>query len=510
MLRTTSYRRNKGLRAGSFFERIFLQQKLGNGFGYAVIALIAIAFGYLVATEPMAGIGLFAVVVGLFIVIACLLSTETGLYVNMVYAFFSSWASRFFFQDHFQVGIVADVLLWATFLSLFFGKPEFKKEFRDVSHSVVVVAILLYTFFLLIELFNPYARSFDGWFQTFRRFLTCVFLIYIAYSVFKNYAAIKRYLTVLYVLALIVGIYGCIQQWHGMFGFEMNIVWANAKGNLVFINGGDLRKFSTMTDPLAFGDIMAACALFFLIIANYTRKRSKKLMLIAGTIPMLLGMAYSGTRTANVMVITGIAVYVLLTINKKSTRIFAVVSALLFVFLLKVPIYSNGPLNRFRSSFEGKKDASFNVRETNRKSIQPYMYAHPIGGGLCTTGESGLRYNPGHELAGFPPDSSYVRKALETGWIGLLLIMILYFVNMKYGLRGFFRTTSEKRKMFYAATLAVLMSFYIAEFPQEALGQLSDMVIYYPFIAILIRLRHWDERDAIALEARNPEKNTQY
>jgi hypothetical protein len=146
-------------------------------------------------------------------------------------------------------------------------------------------------------------------------------------------------------------------------------------------------------------------------------------------------------------------------------------------------------LNRFRSSFIGKEDASFNVREINRQSIQPYIYSHPIGGGLCTSGETGIRYNPGHELAGFPPDSSYLRKALETGWIGLIFIMVIYFITLKYGIRGYFDSRNSTYKIIFAAIIAHLFAFYIAEFPQEALGQISDMVVYYPLLAIMIRLR---------------------
>ena len=288
-------------------------------------------------------------------------------------------------------------------------------------------------------------------------------------------------------------LYGCIQQWHGFFDFELAVIHKGLQ--VVYINGGELRKFSSMSDPMSYGVIMAACSLFFLIIALNQKKPLTKWVLIGGSIFMILGMAYSGTRTANVMFVAGIGMYVLLTINKKITQRFAIAATVIFVFLLYVPIYSNGTLNRFRTSFLGGGDASFSVREVNREFIQPYIYAHPIGGGLCTTGEPGKRYNPGHYLAGFPPDSSYLRKALETGWIGLAFIFLIYFITLRYAIHGFFSTKKEKRKVLYAAASSFLLSFYIAEFPQEALGQLTDMVIYYPIIAILIKLRTLDNEE---------------
>jgi cell division protein FtsW (lipid II flippase) len=246
-----------------------------------------------------------------------------------------------------------------------------------------------------------------------------------------------------------------------------------------------------MSDPLSYGVVMATSALFFLIIAPF-QKPMARFIILAGTVFMLLGMAYSGTRTANVMVVLGIGIFVLLTFHKKATRIFAFGCGLVFLFLLYAPIYGNGTINRFRTSFIGKEDASYNVREINRHLIQPYIHSHPIGGGLCTSGEPGLRFNPGHELAGFPPDSGYLRKALETGWIGLIFIVMLYFITLQFGIRGYFRTRSDQRRVLYVACIACLFALYVAEFPQEAIGQITDMVLYYPFIAILIQMRKMD------------------
>jgi hypothetical protein len=122
-----------------------------------------------------------------------------------------------------------------------------------------VIAILVLFFYLLIELFNPYAHSFDGWYQTFRKSLGALFLLFIAYTAFDDYKSIKNFLTLLFIVCTISGIYGCIQEWHGLFDFER--AWAMADENrfgLIFI-GGDFRKFSTMSDPTAYGIMMASC-----------------------------------------------------------------------------------------------------------------------------------------------------------------------------------------------------------------------------------------------------------
>ncbi|MBA2746248.1 MAG: O-antigen ligase family protein [Flavisolibacter sp.] len=498
MLRVEQIRSRSKLQKGpNFFERVFLEEKMQNLPGFIIVGLVALVFGYLISTEFTVGLGVFGVILGLFIVIACLLSAEAGFLITMVFSFFAFYFNRLIFQDEFQVGIVSDILIAATFLGLFINRKDVKKNFKRLSQSVIFIFIMVYAMFLMIQLFNPNAHSFEGWFQTFRRFLICIFLLIIAYNIFSSQASIRRFVKMFFILAFISGLYGCIQQWHGYFQYELDLIYAG--GEVFYINGGELRKIGTMSDPLSYGVVMAVSATFFLIIAPFQKPLYRAIILF-GVIFMLLGMAYSGTRTANVMVVIGIGIFIMLTFNKKATRIFAFGSAFLFLFLLYAPIYGNGTINRFRTSFIGKEDASFNVREVNRNSIQPYIHSHPIGGGLCTSGEPGLRFNPGHQLAGFPPDSGYLRKALETGWIGLFLIMVLYYITMRQGILAYFRTKNEKRKLLYVATIACLFSFYVAEFPQEAVGQITDMVIYYPFIALLLRLRHMDVDEEKARE----------
>jgi hypothetical protein len=175
--------------------------------------------------------------------------------------------------------------------------------------------------------------------------------------------------------------------------------------------------------------------------------------------------------------------------NKTSTKIFAVIAGLGFVVLMYGPFYGNSTINRFRTTFSGSNDPSFKVREMNRAFIQPYIYSHPIGGGLCTTGAGGLRFNPTHYLAGFPPDSGYLKKALETGWIGLIIICVLYFVILKNCIKGYFEATHPDIKILFAASCAFLFSFYIADFAQDAIGQITDTVVYYPLIAITLKLK---------------------
>jgi len=481
------------LKIEELWSKLFVEQKLNNWFGYLLAFSAAAVLGLLMGKNMILGFGLSGFIFGFAVVIVCMLNTEAGLYINIVYSFFAFHFSRFLFNDNFPVGVASDVLVLATFLSLVIRRIDFKKSFTQFTQRSAVIWILILFLYLAIELFNPNGHSIAGWYQTFRKMLGAVLVLFIAFNVFVDYRSIRKFLTVLFILCTITGIYGCIQQWHGLFNFE--IAWAMADENrfgLIFING-DYRKFSTMSDPTAYGVLMAACSVLFIIIAANQKNVRQKIILITGSIFMILGMAYSGTRTANAMVVGGFVIYILLTLHKKNTQLFAVIGAIVFAALMYVPIYDNATLNRFRTTFMGSNDASYQVREQNRAFIQPYIYAHPFGGGLCTTGGGGLRFNPNHYLAGFPPDSGYLQKALETGYIGLAIICMLYFAILKSGVNGYFHSRNKYYKILYAACTASIFTFYIAEFSQEAIGQITDLVVYYPLIALVIKLRYLEE-----------------
>ena len=473
----------------SYLQDVFLNKKLNSWLGFLLIAGIAALFGYIMTKGVVLGVGVIGFIVGLSVILICFLNSEAGVYINMVYAFFSSHFSRFLFNDEFPVGIPTSVLVIVTFLGLFVNNVNLKENTSRFFKRRPIVFLFIIFIYLCVQLFNPIPHSFEGWFQVIRKVFEPMLMLFIVYNVFTDYRKIARFFKALFICVFIVGLYGCLQQWHGLFSFEE--AWARSddeRFGLIFING-NFRKFSTMSDPTAFGITMAACVLLFMVIGINEKKISRKLILFAGSFVMLLGMVYSGTRTANAMVVGGASLFSLLTIHKTASKVFTLFGVFAFLFLIYVPIYDNPTLIRFRTSFKGNKDESYRVREENRASIRPYIYSHPFGGGLSSTGGNGEKYNPHHELAGFPPDSGYLNKALETGWVGLAMSCILYFVTLQYAIQGYFRVKSDKIKTLFAASAALLFSFYLGELVQEAVGQFANMVVYYPIVAIIIKLR---------------------
>jgi cell division protein FtsW (lipid II flippase) len=236
---------------------------------------------------------------------------------------------------------------------------------------------------------------------------------------------------------------------------------------------------------------VAAGALLTLILGFSVKKFSRKAMLLVSSTFMFLAMAYSGTRTAYSVIPAGVILFVLMTITRRNTLIFACFFLAVFVVIIWGPIYGNPTINRIRSTFEFSEEASMKVRDINRKNIQPYIYTHPIGGGLATSGMQGLEYNPAHYLAGFPPDSGFLRTAVETGWIGLALQCLLYFIIIQSGVRVFYQSNDKKIKMYALAITIPLFCFIVAQYAQVSIGQIPGCFVFYPGLAMIARLKNF-------------------
>ena len=476
-----------------FLYRAFLGEKLNNWVGVVLVVAIAGLFAFLLSQNLLLGLEVFAAVIGICVLCLCIFSASAGLYIIMLYTFGASAVSRFLLNDQLPVGVGIDVLVFATFFGLFFSNDNLKDDSRRFFKSPPVIWYTIIVVYLTFELFNPIGHSFGGWMQVMRKVFESFLIVFIAYNVFDSVARIKTFIKTLFAFTLVLGLYGCFQQWHGLLQTEIN--WVNAdelRYGLIAI-WGEYRKFSLLGGPTEFGMVMAACSLFYILIGLNEKKMRDKIIYIAGAVFMVLGMSYSGTRTANAMFAGGIVLFLLLTIQKKSSRFLAFAAVLAFLFVMYVPIYSSATLLRFRSTFSATQDASYNVRETNRRSVQPFIWSHPVGSGLSTTGGMGQRYNPANPNAGFPTDSSYLNKALESGWIGMLLTCILYFVMLQYTFRGYFLAKNKQFKTWFAASAAFFFSFFLGEMTQEAVGVISNMAIYFPIFALVLRLREFSE-----------------
>ena len=224
----------------------------------------------------------------------------------------------------------------------------------------------------------------------------------------------------------------------------------------------------------------------------------KKIILIVLIVLFLTAMLFSGTRGAYVLVPAAMVLFLILRFSR-DVLIGSVIAGFLIICLIFVPT-SNQNILRFQTAFKPSDDASFKVRSANQKRIQPYILTHPIGGGLGATGAWGSRFAPNSYLASFPPDSGYVRVAVELGWIGLLLFCSLMFFILREGINNYFTIVNPELKTYCMAMLLMVFAYNIGNYPQEALVQFPSSIYFYVAAALITVTKRIDDKEIKALK----------
>ncbi|MFA6947275.1 MAG: O-antigen ligase family protein, partial [Pedobacter sp.] len=284
-------------------------------------------------------------------------------------------------------------------------------------------------------------------------------------------------------LSVFAGLFGFKQQFIGFFGYEEAYLYSDPIiMDLLFING-QWRKFSIFSDPTAFSYNMILSSLLCIGMMFGPVSKLKKAFLAFLIFFFLTNMLFSGTRSAYVLLPAAMFMLTILVFNRQIMLV-ATGVALFMAVIIFMPT-SNPVLYRFQSAFKPSDDASFNVRARNQKMIQPYIWSHPIGGGLGSTGVWGAKFSPGSFLASFPPDSGYVRVAVEMGWVGLFIFCCLLFIILKKGITNYFKMEDPELKSYCLAMVLIVYAITIGNYPQEAITQ-YPLNVYFFLVAALI------------------------
>lgn len=123
----------------------------------------------------------------------------------------------------------------------------------------------------------------------------------------------------------------------------------------------------------------------------------------------------------------------------------------------------------------------------------PFIYSHPIGGGLGSTGVWGMRFSPYTQLAQFAPDAGYMRVAVELGWIGIILYLALLLRLFFLSLRSFSKLTDPNLRILGLALLSGLSTLFLIEYAQDINGKLPMNILLWVLMAVMIRLPNIQE-----------------
>lgn len=449
----------------------------------AVFSAVFIYWGDIFSVEL-----LIALAIGIPSLVFSVIYLHFGVYVLLIISYFILGLLRF---TDLPLGMIIDglvvILLAAVIWRLIQNRSW--EIFTNASGKVVFLWII----FNILQVLNPETSSKVAWIYAIRGVSIILLFYFVAAYAINTPKKLYYFVEIILFLSLILGLYGIFQEFNGLLRIEEDWVRSNEERFALYFNWGKFRKFSYFSSPTIFGITAASVGVFSLVLSFGKVSFLRRIYLIATSLVLFFSMIFSGTRTAYAIIPVAFLFFAIVSMKRNILIITGILIAIGAGVILS-PITSLGPidasnLERIRSAFLFQEDPSFNVRLKNQAFIQPYIQSHPLGAGLGSCGEIGKKYSPNSQLANFPPDSGFVKIAVESGYVGLFLYCILLFVIIRAGLLTYFKTNDPKLKNYLIACLTLLYCIIIANYAQETITFCPINIIIYVIMAALVNIK---------------------
>ena len=412
------------------------------------------------------------------IVFSALWKTQLGIYLMVVASFFLSVALRL--VPGIPVGIGLDLMI-LIMVSGSIYRMQYQRNWSGMKSPLTVI-LVIWVVYNLAQIANPYAASRVAWFYVIRPAVGYLMLYFLVWQALRTTKDTSRLFNFILLLSAIAGIWGIYQGLFGYFNWELRHVIRTDTIHLVF-NNGRWRSFGPIGSPAQYGIIMAAMCCLSLNMMMGIRPFKAKLFYGSIGVICLLGMVFSGTRSSFVIIPIYYFIKVLISRNPK-LWISLAFAGLALVVVAKMPT-NNYHILRIQSVFKASEDKSYQIRANNRKMITPWIMKHPIGGGLGSTGVWGQRFSPGTFLANFPPDSGIIRVAVELGWVGLIIFLLIYLLAFVKGVKAYWQMLPGAGRVRVAGILCMLPPLGVVELGQEVAGVFPMSLLFWVLLGLL-------------------------
>ncbi|BAX80466.1 O-antigen ligase family protein [Labilibaculum antarcticum] len=466
-------------------------------FGMLLLMLI---IGYVVAKGGMvSGIGILAMPIIVSYVYLIFAIPKTGIIGIYILNFVAIGIVRY--VKGVPLGLTIDAQFLLIYLALFFKSFFYKIPWSNAKNDLVLLAAIWYGY-ALVQMVNPEAASRVAWFYAMRSvslyMLFTVPLIFILFNKKKDLELLFKIWAILSILGTIKGIF---QKNFGVDPFEQ--AWLDAGNASTHLLFGKLRVFSFYSDAGQFGAAQGHAGVVFLILAlNQKRSRQLKIFYIVAGVLGLYGLLISGTRGAIAVPVMGFALYTVLRKQIKVVALGAIMGISLLVFFKYTTIAQGNPtVRRMRTAFD-PNNPSLLVRLENQRKLKSYLASRPLGGGIGSAGNWGLRFTPNTFLARTPTDSWYVMIWAEQGIVGLMLhLFILFYILSKSVYIIMFKLKDEEIKAMMSALVSGLFGIMAASYGNGVLGQMPTGLLIYSSMAYLFLGKKLEEEN-IALNSK--------
>lgn len=457
---------------------------------FALIASVTIVF-LTTKVNITLGLAISLAPIGFIFAMLILFHPFYGYMFAFILNYFNAGISRY--VQGYSPGIVFDFLLVFILFSLLVNTLNKKVDWKQ-GVNIGTSLSLIWVIYCFFQFFNPNATSNEAWFTTVRG-LGFYFFIIILYTsiICNNWKKVKTVLLVWGVLALLGAAKGVAQRYLGF--DDQETVWLFRDGGaLTHIIFSGIRYFSFFSDASSFGGTMGQSAAVFLILSIFEKETRRRIFYIIVSVASIYGLTLSGTRSAFVIPIVSITVFIFLSKNIKTIIIFSLVLISSVIFFRFTYIgQGNATIRRVRSTFYATEDASFLVRLENQKKLKVYLKDKPFGAGIGHGGVKAYRLTHS-QLATIPTDSWYVMIWVETGIVGLVLNILIMLTLVGYGIYlVIFKIKDKEIRVTMGALISGVTGIIVASYGNEILGQFPTGFIVYSSLGFVIMGKIYDK-----------------
>lgn len=464
--------------------RNLLLEKLKTPAGFTIAVVLGLGIAWLIGrSTPQEALIFLLALIAVPVSVISFLFPSRGLMALIGIGFVVGVAKRI--EPGFPFGVTIDAMALILSVGVFY-RISIHRQWEFLRHPVAWM-VMFWIAYCGLEYLNPWSRAELGWLYAFRSVAGWWGFLLIALFAIRRHRQMISLHRIWIVASLLASLYGIYQWWAGPSEAEMQWILSSPElYELIYINGS-FRSFSIFGSPGTLG-ILSSLNVAFVLILAFRKGGSAERKLLGSVLAIIffLSLLASGSRTGMFLLPIGLFTYALISLRKSAL----ILSGVLLTSWAAIQIIpASGPvMERIKLFSNPTNSIGFQLRAQNQTWVQPFIQEHPIGSGLGTTGELGKRFAPDIWLSQFPPDSAYVRFALETGWVGLLIFMGLLFVILQTGIRALFRTRSPREKQTIQAYLVFCLMVIAGSTLQQLYTQLPIGLMFILFSASLVTL----------------------
>lgn len=345
-----------------------------------------------------------------------------------------------------------------------------------------------------------------------KKLMSVVFEYYLLYFVYwKNISSVKTIYKILFaiVLALIISsVFGTIEAYRGWQILSLLPIVSHRFGGGISMEADrEVRVQVTFDHAILYGAALAMAILLALYLLNVYKKGSEKVLVWGGLLLMFLNIYKTSSRGPWLDVIIGCAL--LLLVGGKNVR-----NRVLVIVLLSVAVCVIRP--GVWHTIEGIYDNTMNDN-TDTGSSYEYRYALPKAA-IKKTLEAPSRTLWGYGLESFydahvegqflgkphmflSADDAWAELLVETGFVGLLIILLLLFTPAVIAWKEF-RKTRGPEKYLCSVLLINLLVFYLQMYSVGMYSWGQNGYMLWVLIAAIMAFRTVRKAEARAINAK--------